>query len=90
MRVHLYIKGRVQGVFYRTFTKENANELGLVGWVSNLADGRVEVVAEGKKENLEKFVSILKKGSRLSKVEHMDVVWEKATGEFSSFEIKGY
>lgn len=87
MRVHVYIKGRVQGVFYRVFTKKNADELGIVGWVSNLADGRVEVVAEGKKEILKRFINKLQKGPRLSKVEHIDVVWEKEIGEFSGFEI---
>lgn len=51
-RVHLFISGRVQGVFYRAFTKEVADSLGLKGWVRNLRDGRVEAVFEGQRRGL--------------------------------------
>lgn len=59
----------------------------LTGWVRNLDDGRVEAVFEGTKKNLEKIIEKCKTGPRFSKVTHIDVVWEKSTGEFESFEI---
>lgn len=86
-RTHIYVKGRVQGVFYRSWTKEQADKLGLVGLARNLDDGRVEIIAEGQRWVLEKFVKLLKEGPQSAKVEHADVVWEKATGEFKTFEI---
>ena len=87
VRAHIFIEGRVQGVFYRSWTQRQAEKLGLTGWVKNLEDGRVEVVAEGEKENLSKLIEAVKKGPPLSKVEHLDIIWEEATGEFGEFEI---
>ena len=86
-RTHIYVKGRVQGVFYRTWAKEQADKLRVVGTVANLGDGRVEIVVEGQRRVLEKFAELLKEGPRLAKVEHADVVWETATNEFKTFEI---
>ena len=93
VRAHVFIKGRVQGVFYRAWARDSAIDLGLTGWVRNLPaqagleDGRVEVVTEGEKGQLKKLIELIKKGPPLAKVEHLDVVWEKATGEFKGFEI---
>lgn len=87
VRAHVFISGRVQGVFFRKWVKEKAEELGLTGWVKNLEDGRVEIVAEGEKENLTKFIELIKKGPRLAKVDHLDVSWEDATGEFDNFKV---
>jgi acylphosphatase len=87
VRAHIFVEGRVQGVFYRAWTRENASKLGLSGWVKNLDNGRVEAVFEGPKEKLEQMVEKCKKGSRPSQVKHVDVVWEEATGEHKGFEI---
>lgn len=87
IRAHVFIKGRVQGVFYRAWTKDEASNLGLSGWVRNLADGRVEAVFEGSKKNVKKMISECKKGSNIANVEHIDVNWEKATGEFKKFRV---
>ncbi len=87
VRAHVFIKGRVQGVFYRDWTAQKASVLGLTGWVKNLEDGRVEAVFEGPKDKISEIVENCKEGSVLAKVEHVDALWEKATGEFSSFEI---
>ncbi len=87
VRAHVFIEGRVQGIFYRMWTREQAQKLGLVGWVRNLEDGRVEAVFEGPKDKVEKMVKKCHKGPHPAGIEHIDVSWEKATGEFSIFEI---
>ncbi|HJX59241.1 acylphosphatase [Candidatus Woesebacteria bacterium RBG_19FT_COMBO_47_8] len=88
IRAHLYVEGRVQGVFFRDWTKKRSQELTLTGWVSNLADGKVEAVLEGSKGKVKEMVKSCQAGPRLAKVIHVDVVFEKATGEFSDFEIR--
>ncbi|OGD86701.1 acylphosphatase [Candidatus Curtissbacteria bacterium RBG_16_39_7] len=85
--VHVLISGRVQGVFFRSRTKDEAQKLGLVGWVVNTPNGGVEIVAEGEKEKLEKFINWCKKGSLFAKVENVEVTWEDATGGFDDFQI---
>lgn len=88
VRVHVLIKGQVQGVFFRKWVKEKADEFGLTGWVQNLADGRVEVVAEKEREQVNRLIELIKKGPRLAKIEDVDISWEDATGEFEDFEIR--
>ena len=87
IRVHIFISGKVQGVFFRQFTQEKAQELELVGWIRNLSDGRVEALIEGDKEKIDKLLIHLKQGSPLSKVEHIKVNYKKYQGEFEMFEI---
>lgn len=87
-RVHIFVSGRVQGVFFRSETKEKAQQLGLTGWVRNLADGRVEIVAEGEKEKLEELVNWAKRGPAIARVNGLDLEWEGYQGEFENFEIK--
>lgn len=88
VRAHVFISGRVQGVFYRTWARKAASELGLVGWVMNLSDGRVEAVFEGKKEDIQEMIKRCRQGSRVASVDNINVNWEKAKGEFEDFEIK--
>lgn len=85
-RVHLYVSGRVQGVWFRQGTAQQAQALGLTGWVRNLSDGRVEVVAEGEPWRLERLIAYCHDGPPLARVEEVEVVEEPATGEFRSFE----
>lgn len=87
-RVYLKISGRVQGVFFRANTQAKAVELGITGWVRNSEDGSVEVTAEGEKNILEKLISWCQVGPPAGKVTKVEVVWEKATGEFKSFSIR--
>ncbi|MCX8048195.1 MAG: acylphosphatase [Methylohalobius sp.] len=87
-RWHLWVAGRVQGVFYRANTAEVARRLGLVGWVKNLPDGRVEIVAEGKEENLQEFLVWCRQGPPAAQVTEVEVKEESYTGEFSQFFIK--
>ncbi|MDB5099405.1 MAG: acyP [Cyanobacteria bacterium RYN_339] len=85
-RVHLYVSGRVQGVFYRASTEAVATPLHLTGWVRNLHDGRVEVVAEGPQEALDRLVQWCHRGPDAAQVAGVDVTWSDATGEFGGFE----
>ncbi len=87
VRAHVFIEGRVQAVSYRYWTRKIATDLGLTGWVRNLADGRVEAVFEGSKKDVEEMIRNCRKGPMLAGVKHIDVVREKATGEFNNFEI---
>ncbi len=79
-RLRAWVRGRVQGVGYRAFAQAKALALGLSGYAQNLADGRVEVVAEGPKEALEAFLEELKKGPRAAQVEGVEALWEEAQG----------
>jgi acylphosphatase len=87
-RLHAYVSGRVQGVGFRFFVVDVAHRLGLTGWVRNLPDGRVEVVAEGKEERLWQCLELLRQGPRLAFVSEVHHRWEPATGEFVGFEIR--
>ncbi len=87
-RAHLFIRGRVQGVFFRQSTYEKAIELGVSGWVRNLPDGRVEAVFEGGEEEVNKIIQWVKEGPPIAKVEEVEIKWEKPTGEFDGFQIR--
>jgi len=87
-RAHLYISGRVQGVNYRYYSKLQADSLGIVGWVRNLFDRRVEAIFEGDEIMVEKMIDWCRKGPSAARVDNVDIHWEEPTGEFSHFEIK--
>ncbi len=86
-RLHARVRGRVQGVGFRFFVLEQANTLGLFGWVRNLPDRRVEVVAEGERAILEQLLTELRRGPRGAYVDRVDVEWMEPTGEFEAFRI---
>lgn len=86
-QMHLVVSGHVQGVFYRDFVKKTAESLGLKGWVRNNPDKTVEVVAEGKEEELKKLLEKCKKGPGAAKVADIDVKWNDFTGDFREFSI---
>lgn len=79
-RITALVSGQVQGVGYRHFARKKAFELGLAGYVENLPDGRVEVVAEGEKADLEQLIHHLRQGPRGARVHQVDVQWSEATG----------
>jgi acylphosphatase len=87
-RVHVWVTGIVQGVFFRAHTKDTAKHLQITGWVRNLNDGRVEIVAEGLCDDIEKLITWCNKGPPHARVEHVDYKQETATGEFDNFEIR--
>ncbi len=87
-RAHLLISGRVQGVNFRNHTQREARQLGLTGWVRNLWDGRVEAVFEGREDAVAKAVSWCHSGPSLAEVDSVDVTYEPAAGDFTSFRIR--
>ena len=84
--VKVIISGQVQGVFYRVFIKQEAEKLGLSGWVRNLVSGQVEAVFEGSKTNIEKIINLCKKGSPGSRVEKINIINETLRN-LKTFEI---
>jgi len=86
-RYHVWISGRVQGVFFRANTWKKAHSLGLTGWVRNLPDGRVESVFEGEASAAEGMLTWSRTGSPPSRVDSVETLEETATGEFTGFEI---
>ncbi|GAB4408368.1 MAG: acylphosphatase [Thermodesulfovibrionales bacterium] len=90
VRARLLISGRVQGVFYRAFTRDIANYIGLKGWVRNLPDGRVEAVFEGRREDIEQAIKECFSGPPGAKVNNIDVEWEGYRGDLKEFQIRYY
>jgi len=86
-RVHLYVSGQVQGVFFRAETARRARQLGLGGFARNTPDGRVEAVFEGKPEDVDAMVAWCRSGPPLARVEQVDVAEEEPTGE-TDFRIR--
>lgn len=86
-RAHVFVSGRVQGVFFRDHTQRWASSLGLTGWVRNLYDGRVEVVVEGERDKIEGLIAKLKQGPPMADVTNVDISWEDSKGEFDGFRI---
>ena len=87
-RVHAKVSGRVQGVFYRVSTRDEAAKLGLRGWVQNLPDGRVEFVAEGEQVDLQKLLAWARRGPSYARVDNMDIKWEDQLENLKDFRIK--
>ncbi|MFQ5793463.1 MAG: acylphosphatase [Candidatus Bipolaricaulia bacterium] len=87
-RVHVWISGRVQGVFFRAHTRDRARSLGVVGWVRNLADGRVEAVFEGETEAVQGIVRWCHRGSPHARVRDVEIDWEPYRGEFRRFRVR--
>jgi len=89
-RTHIFVSGRVQGVLYRRGAQKKAQELGITGFAHNLADGRVELMAEGDKEGIEQLMKWCKEGTPMAKVDRLDSQFEDYKGEFADFEIREF
>jgi acylphosphatase len=87
-RIKALISDRVQGVGFRSYARRYANAFGLSGWVTNLYDGRVEVVAEGEKAKILQYIRLLEEGSTWSRVDSISVDWRQYKGDLTSFSIK--
>jgi acylphosphatase len=85
VRAHVYVTGRVQGVFFRQNTRRQAQSRGVFGWVRNLDDGRVEAVFEGEEEAVLAVIEFCKVGPKGASVSGVDVNWEPHRGEFEGF-----
>ena len=86
--IRILIYGDVHGVGFRYHTQEMAQPLGLSGYVKNLPDGSLEIVAQGKKENLEKLITWAGTGPRFAKVERIETEWRNPSEPLKTFEIK--
>jgi len=86
--VRAAVYGRVQGVFFRAFVEEHAQQLGLRGYVRNLPSGDVEVVAEGERERVRKLFEYLKRGPPAARVNRVVTRWSEYTGNYSSFRVR--
>jgi len=88
VRAHLFITGRVQGVFFRASTQEEAQRHGLTGWAKNLHDGRVEAVFEGEEKNVTSMIAWCQNGPPHAVVKDISVTVEEYQGEYVDFEVR--
>ncbi len=86
-RVHVLIEGRVQGVFFRASTRDEARALGLTGWARNLPDGRVEALFEGDKRAVENMLAWCHKGPPYAYVDRVEMEWQPYQGDLTDFRI---
>jgi acylphosphatase len=82
------VRGRVQGVFFRAFVVERAEQMNLMGYVRNRPGGVVEVNAEGEKSDLEKLAGYLKTGPPGARVDEVKIGWAEYTGHYSNFKVR--
>ena len=87
IEMHCLVSGKVQAVAYRVYVQDTATDLGIVGYVRNLPDGQVEVVAQADSALLKEFVEYLHEGSLLSKVEGVAVEWRSLEKPYEEFSI---
>jgi len=88
VRAHIFVSGRVQGVFFRVKTRYQATKSNVTGWVRNTSDGKVEAILEGEKEDVEKMIDFCRKGPRGAKVSKTEVQWKEYLREFTDFRIR--
>lgn len=87
----MFISGRVQGIFFRSETRNEAKKLAVKGLVRNLSDGRVEAVFEGEEKSVKELIEFCRRGPPGARVTDVDIIWENYTGEFRNFEVRyGY
>lgn len=87
VRAHVLIEGRVQGVFFRAYTQDEARRRKVSGWVKNRFDGSVEAVLEGEKADVEALIAWCHSGPPHARVKQVKVQWETYTGEFRDFSV---
>ncbi|MGH7907696.1 MAG: acylphosphatase [Candidatus Binataceae bacterium] len=87
-RVRIRVYGRVQGVFFRRSAVDEGESLGLTGYARNMADGGVEIVAEGRRKNLDMLIAWTHIGPRLAHVSNLTEEWSGYRGEFAGFTVR--
>ncbi len=87
VRARVVVSGRVQGVAFRLEARRAAGRIGVVGWVRNLPDGRVEAVIEGERRRVEEMIAWCRRGPALARVDALELAWEEPAGGFSDFAI---
>jgi acylphosphatase len=88
IRVHIWVKGRVQAVGFRAHVEYNSLLIGFLGWVRNIGRDTVETVAEGTREQIDQFIQMVKTGPPASRVEEARVEYETPTGRLGGFDVK--
>jgi acylphosphatase len=88
IRVHIWVAGRVQGVYFRNAIEEEARDRGVTGWIRNLADGRVEGVFEGEEDRVRELMGFCQRGPPHARVDRIEVREEPFRGESRGFEIR--
>ena len=86
-RVHIFVSGRVQGVYFRQNTKQVASRHRVTGWVRNLPDGRVEAIFEGSEMDVNEVIEWCHVGPQKASVQDVAVKFGKYTGEFADFDV---
>ena len=87
VRAHVFVEGRVQGVFFRWETRTMAQSSSLAGWIRNLPDGRVEAVIEGSRSSVQRLISWMRKGPPAAEVSRVEVDWQEPSG-LQGFEVQ--
>lgn len=87
-RAVVCFKGRVQGVWFRAYTKQQADSHQVCGWVRNRPDGSVEALFEGTDDNVKTVIDLCKEGPPSARVDEVELSWQPATGEDNSFVIR--
>jgi len=87
-RIHLWVSGIVQGVAFRYFAKRKSGELGVTGWVKNIPNGKVEIVAEGKAWQVRELVESIRIGPPSATVTGIEIKEELYKNEFDQFEVR--
>ncbi|MEM3616164.1 MAG: acylphosphatase [Candidatus Methanomethylicia archaeon] len=88
VRAHIFVSGRVQGVFFRSNMRNIAHTYGISGWVRNTSDGRVEAVLEGSEDAVKRVIEWAHRGPPLAHVDNVEIFWEEYKGEFRNFRIR--
>lgn len=86
--LHVIIHGKVQGVWFRAWTRDTALEMGITGWVRNMTDGKVEAAAQGDEAALKDFLARLYDGPPLARVTKIDSAWRNAETSSTHFEVR--
>lgn len=87
-QLHAWVQGKVQGVGFRLYVRQRAIDLPVSGWVRNLNDGRVELLVEGSRPDLESLLTALRQGPRGSQVSDVQVEWAEPSGGLQGFSVK--
>lgn len=88
IRAHIWVKGRVQAVGFRSHVEYHALQIGVLGWVRNIGWNTVEAVAEGTQIQIDEFVELVKQGPVASRVDEARVEYEQPTGQLEAFTVK--
>lgn len=88
IRVHIWVKGRVQAVGFRAYVEYKALQIGVLGWVGNIGQDTVETVAEGTRIQIDEFIEMVKQGPGASRVDETRIEYEPLTGQLSGFTVK--